>query len=243
MRLQKLTRAEGRDSPYLPTPLNVEIAVAYALRSVEHAERCGNLPSWTDRAELQEAVIQAVLGARDRYNVGDPARASFFTYCKSRVDFAMLLNRRDQWRRHRRIPLAERSYYWNAREGSDGSGDPSGTVLEELSAGGGRGEPAPDSSEDMAEYVLATLEQSELVQLICGVAREILTPKQCSIVVLLQLCEWTTREVAELFGNHPNAIRQAYRASVRKLRAHPTIRERMAELSDALEAPACPEDE
>jgi RNA polymerase sigma factor (sigma-70 family) len=96
-RLLTLTRADAKDSPHLATPLNIEIATAYALRSVEKIAR--RLHCNSDIEGYEEAVMIAVLRAAERYRPDNETKASFFTYAHTEVGFAIKEEKRRQMRR------------------------------------------------------------------------------------------------------------------------------------------------
>lgn len=75
-RLEQLTRADARGTPYAASVENIEIATAYAIRAARKYVR--RLPIWMDREAFEESVIIAVMRAARNYDA--KSKASFFTY-------------------------------------------------------------------------------------------------------------------------------------------------------------------
>jgi RNA polymerase sigma factor (sigma-70 family) len=97
-RLENLQRKDAVDPPNQVTPLNIEIACAFALRMSRKWKR--NMPKEADHLLFDEAAINAVMSAAEKYKPDNPKKATFFTYSYSKVIGAL----KEEDRKYRRRP-------------------------------------------------------------------------------------------------------------------------------------------
>lgn len=89
---RQLTKADTRDSHYAATERNIEIAIGYGLRALDRWR--SRIPAWMDLAEFEEAIILAVMRARDNYDPEHAGRGgkrpTWFTYAHAMVEGALM---------------------------------------------------------------------------------------------------------------------------------------------------------
>lgn len=227
MRIEELTRLDAKDSPYEVTDLNVEIAVAYAIRSVRKWKQNHRFPDWMDEDSITESAVNAVLRARDKYDIHDPGRASWFTYCKAVSDFAILLNRREQTeRRNALTEINESSFVTTA---SRSRYDEDGALCRERILS------QSDCGECLDVSVMDRLDLEHDLQIISAVACEVLNRKECGVFILRHLKQMSLKSIARVYGCSPSAIQQMNRKVLSKLQKHPKVLSRIAEKISATE--------
>jgi RNA polymerase sigma factor (sigma-70 family) len=208
-RLENLQRKDAVDPPNQVTPLNIEIACAFALRMSRKWKR--NMPKEADTLLFDEAVIAAVMSAAEKYDPDNPKKATFFTYSYSKVIGAL----KEEDRKYRRRP-ADYSFEDVARacrKVRDGGVDYDPIKIEEVVAN----QPADLSvSLERKEFL------RDLFVRVCPLAlgTDEKGIRATQILLLRYVRGVRQKDVAPLFGVTPGRIHQIEDESISKIRTY-----------------------